>query len=103
MRAEIKYKDYRVGREIYTVKMKYMPNGSIFNGTAVSVQVMKWHTQPRTIWEKLTEFWRYELSSWTWDPQISESSLEAYVIDKCAFEADKRLRQGRGAKEWEVM
>ena len=103
MKTEIKYRDFRVGREIYTVKMKYLPNGSIFNGAAVVVKVMKWHTPPRNLWEKLTEFWRYELSSWTWDPQLCESSLEAYVIDKCALEADKRLCQDRGAKEWEVM
>lgn len=100
---EIKYKDIRVGRDVYTVKMEFLPHGGIFNGTAVAVDIMTWHLLPRNFWERLAEFWRFSLSSWTWDPQISEVSLEAFIIDKCTYQTDKRLRQERGVREWEVM
>ena len=102
-KKEIKYKDIRVGHYVYTVKMKLLPQGSVFNGTAVEVDVMAWHLPPRNFWERLAEFWRFSLSSWTWDPQISEASLEAFVIDKCAYETNKLLCQDRGVREWEVM
>lgn len=103
MRNKIKYKDYRIGCDIYTVKMTYAPCGGITNGPAVDVQVMEWHLPPRKWWEKLAEFWKYNLSTWTWDPTMTETSLEAFVIDKCKSESARRIAVRRGDKEWEVM
>lgn len=100
---EIKYKDIRVGRDVYTVKLRLMRCGGIYNGTAVSVDVMTWHLPPRNFWERLAEWWRYSLNTWTWDPQISEASLEAFVTDVCNYETVKKLRHDTGEEEWAAM
>lgn len=100
MKKEIKYRDYRIGKEVYTVKLVFQPNGSIFNGPAVDVHVMAWHLPPRNLWERLIEWWRYGISDSTWEPQISAASLDAYIIDKCAYENNKHLCQDRSLREW---
>lgn len=103
MKKEIKYKDYRIGRDVYTVKMTYVPYGGITNGPAVDINVMEWHLLPRKWWEKLTEFWKYNLSTWTWDPAMTEASLDAYCIFKCHFETAKRIKVKRCDEEWEAI
>lgn len=102
MKNEVKYKDYRIGRDVYTVKLTYLPHGD-FCGPAVSVQVMKWHQPPRNLRERITEWWKYSISDWEWIPTLTESSLDAYCIDKCNYETVKRIAIERGDKEWEAL
>ena len=102
MKNEVKYKDYRIGRDVYTVKLTYFPQGGLF-GPEVNVEVMKWHLPPRNLWERITEWWKYSLSGWVWNPTLTESSLDAYCIDKCNYETAKRIAIERGDKEWEAL
>lgn len=97
------YKDYRIGKYIFTVKYTYMLNGGINGNPAVYVQVMEWHQPPRNLWEKISEFWKYNLDSGTWDTLLTDAALEDYAIDKCTHEVERRMNVERCDKEWEVM
>lgn len=108
-KCEVKYKDYRIGHDMYTVKLTYQPQGGFFYNPVVRVQVMKWHLPPRNLWERITEWWKYNVSDWEWDPTW-KASLDDYCIDKCATETEnriavereKRIAIERGDKEWEA-
>lgn len=102
MKNEVKYKDYRIGRDVYTVKLIYLPQGGPL-GPEVHVEVMKWHLPPRNLWEYITEWWKYSLSNWDWIPALTKVSLDAYCIDKCNYETAKRIAIERGDKEWEAL
>ena len=102
MKNEVKYKDYRIGRDVYTVKLTYSPQGSLF-GPEVHVKVMKWHLPPRNLWERIAEWWKYYLSGWVWNPTLTDASLDAYCIDKCNYEAAQRIAIERGDKEWKAL
>lgn len=103
MKKEIRYKDYRIGQDVYTVKQTYEPHGGINSNPSVYVEIMEWHLPPRNFWQRITEFWKYNLNCWTWDPMLTEASLEAYCIDKCNLETMRRIKAERGAKEWEAL
>ena len=107
MKNEVRYKDYRIGRDVYTVKLTPLPPGSFFYGPVVRVQVMEWHLPPRNLRERITEWWKYNISTWEWVPALTEASLDAYCIDKCKFEAARRIAfergNERGNKEWEAL
>lgn len=101
MKKEIKYRDYRIGKDVYTVKFTYLRNGGINSGPAVYVEIMTWHLPPHNFWQRITEFWKYNLNCGTWDPALTEASLEAYCIDKCNIETVRRIDIERGDKNWE--
>lgn len=103
MKNEVRYKDYRIGRDVYTVKLMYQPQGGFCYNPVVRVEVMKWHLPPRNLWERITEWWKYYLSGGTWDPSLTEASLDAYCIDKCNYETWQRITVERGDKEWEAL
>lgn len=97
MKKEIRYKDYRIGRDVYTIKLTRLSHGVVY------VQVMKWHLPPRNLWERITEWWKYIICEGVWDPTLMEASLDAYCIDKCNLETVKRIAIKRGDKEWEAL
>ena len=101
MKKEIKYRDYRICEDVYTVKLTYMHNGGINGGSAVYVEIMTWHLPPRNFWQRISEFWKYNLNTGTWDPMLTEASLDAYIVDKCNFETVRRIKVQRGDKDWE--
>ena len=103
MKNEVRYKDYRIGRDVYTVKLTYEPQGGFFYNPVVRVEVMKWHLPPRNLWERITEWWKYYLSGGTWDPSWTKASLDDYCINKCSFETEQRLSTERCDKEWEAL
>jgi hypothetical protein len=100
MRKEIHYEDYRIGHDVYTVKLTRLPKGGINYNPAVRVQVMEWHLPPRNLWERITEWWKYSISEYVWDPLLTEASLNAYCIDKCNAETLKRIAIEKGETEW---
>ena len=103
MKKEIRYKDYRIGHYVYTVKLTRLPNGGFHYTPVVRVQVMKWHLRPRNLWECITEWWKYNINNWVWDPTLTETSLDDYCINKCNFITNKRIAIERGDKEWEAL
>ena len=102
MKNEVRYKDYRIGRDVYTVKLTYLPQGGFSYNPVVHVEVMKWHLPPRNLWERITEWWKYYLSDGTWDPIWIDTSLDDYCIEKCNFETAQRIAIERCNKEWEA-
>lgn len=100
MKKEVRYNDYRIGRDVYTVKLTYLPNGGFNYTPVVRVQVMEWHLSPRNLWERISEWWKYDISNYLWDPLLTETSLEDYCIDKCKFETTKRIAIKRAETEW---
>lgn len=100
MKSIIKYRDYRIDKNLYTVKLTLLKGGSLSGGDAVEVEVMEWHLPPRNFWQRLSEFWKYSLSCSTWDPYITETSLDAYCVDKCKIEVLKLLDATKGTEEW---
>lgn len=103
MKNQVKYKDYRIGWGVYTVKLTYKPQGGFYYTPIVKVDVMRWHQPPRNLWQKIAEFWQYNLNSYVWDPTLTEASLESYCIDKCKCERTRERNIERGDKEWEVV
>lgn len=97
---EIRYENYRIGRDVYTVKLTHLPKGGIDYNPAVRVQVMEWHLPPRNLWERITEWWRYNIDDCLWDPLLTEASLDTYCIDKCNLETVRRIKIARGDTEW---
>lgn len=94
------YKDYRIGKYVFTVKFTF--TAGIDGGPAVVVHVMDWHQPPHNLWGRIFETWKYSLNCGIWDPMLTEASLEAYAIDKCKLETVRRLNVERGYKEWET-
>jgi hypothetical protein len=101
-KREVKYKDYRIGRDVYTVKLTHLPQGGFFYNPVVRVQIMKWHLPPRNLWERVTEWWKYNIDTHVWDPTLTEVSLNAYCIDECNLATANRIAVERGDKEWEA-
>ena len=99
MKKEIRYKDYRIGRDAYTVKLTHSPNSHY---TPVVVRVMEWHVPPRNLWERITEWWKYDINDYLWNPLLTETSLDAYCTDKCKFITAQRIAIKKGDKEWET-
>lgn len=102
MKNEVRYENYRIGRDVYTVKLTHLPQGGFHYNPVVYVQVMKWHLPPRNLWERITEWWKYILREGVWDPTWTELSLDAYCIAQCNLETEKRIAIERSNKEWEA-
>lgn len=102
MKKKIHYKDYRVGKYVFTVKFIFTLDGGINGGPAVIVHLMDWHQPPHNLWGRISEIWKYSLNCNIWDPMLTEASLEAYTTDKCKLEMVRRLNVERGYKEWEA-
>lgn len=102
MRNKVRYKDYRIGDDVYTVKLTLRRGGFVYN-PAVRVQIMEWHQPPRNLWERIIEWWKYIISEYNWDPVLDGASLDNYCIDKCNLETMKRIAIERGSKEWEAL
>ena len=100
MRKEIRYEDYRIGHDLYTVKLTHLPSGGINYNPVVRVQVMEWHLPPRNLWERIAEWWKYDIRDYVWDPLLTETSLDEYCINKCNSETAKRIAIKRGETEW---
>jgi len=100
MKKEVRYETYRIERDVYTVKLTHLPYGGISYNPIVRVQVMEWHLPPRNLWERITEWWKYNISDSEWDPLLTDSSLDAYCISKCCAETVRRMRIKRGDEEW---
>ena len=82
---EIKYKDYRIGSNLYTVKLTYLPSGGVFHyNPTVKVDIMEWHTQPITFLDKILEHFKFSIESYEWDPLLTDLSLTDYCIKKCS-------------------
>ena len=100
MKSKVRYKDFRIGSDAYTVKLRYLPRGGFYYNPVVRVQVMKWHLWPHNLRERITEWWKYDIADYEWDPTLTETSLEDYCIDKCHHETAKRIAIKRCSKEW---
>lgn len=102
MKKEIRYENYYIDRDAYTVKLTHLPQGGVYYNPVVHVQVMKWHVPPRNLWERITERWKYNIDDWVWDPIFTEASLDSYCICKCGLVTAKRIAIERGNKEWKA-
>lgn len=102
MKKEVRYEDYYTEYDVYTVKLTHLPQGGFYYNPVVRVQVMKWHLRPRNLWERITEWRKYGISDWEWDPTLTEASLDAYCVNKCNLETAKRIAIARCDKEWEA-
>lgn len=96
----IKYKDYRIGKHVFTVKLTHLPHGGVCSNDSVKVEIMEWHTPPRNFWERITESWKYYLNSWVWDPYVTGASLDYFCISYCDYEASKKADSEKFQKEW---
>lgn len=101
---KIHYKDYRIGKYVFTVKFIFALNGGggIRNGSAIIVHVMNWHQPPRNLWGRISEIWKYSLDCSTWDPMLTNMTLEDYTIYRCNHEAEWQMNVERCNKEWET-
>lgn len=99
-RREVRYENYHIDKDAYTVKLTHLPNGGLCYNPVVRVQVMKWHLPPRNLWERVIEWWKYDISDYVWDPLLTEASLDEYCFDKCNLETAKRIAIKRGDSEW---
>lgn len=99
MKKKIRYEDYRIGRDVYTVKLILLPRGGFHYTPVVRVQVMELHSTPRNLWERITERRKYDISDWEWDPTLTEFSLDAYCVDKCNLETEKRIAIEKGNEQ----
>ncbi len=100
MRKEIRYENYRIGYDVYTVKLTHLPNGGFNYNPVVRVQVMEWHLPPRNLWERISEWWKYDINDYLWDPLLTDASLDDYCMNKCKSETAKRIAIKRGKTEW---
>lgn len=100
MKKEVRYIDYHFGDDIYTVKLTYLPSGGFHYTPAVRVQVMVQHLPPRNFWERISEWWKYDINDYLWDPQLTDISLNDYCINKCNFDRSRRIAIQRCKAEW---
>lgn len=99
-KREVKYNDYHVSDDIYTVKMTYLPTGGVEYNPVIRVQVMEQHPVPRNLWERITEWFKYNISTYVWDPMLTDASLDSWCLYKCVFETVKRNSAKRIDTEW---
>ena len=99
---EVKYKDYRIGSEIFTVKMTYDPDPSWHLCPIVKVDIMKWHPKPITFFDKLTEGFKFSIKKYEYDPMWTNLSLSDYCISKCSKIAEgPKEEKCQTRVEWE--
>ena len=75
--AKIKYRDYRIGHNIYTVKVKRL------NETEFHIFVFDCHPHPRNFFARCKEWWTIPSTDSYWDCHISNLSLEEKIIKMC--------------------
>lgn len=97
---EVKYREYRIGEELFTVKLTYKPNGGLSYNPIVKVRIMKWHTKPITFLEKLLEIPKFSINCYEWDPLFLDCSLEEYCINKCFNYVDHKNKINKAEIEW---
>ena len=98
---EVKYKDYRIGSNLYTVKLIYLPSGGVFNyNPTVKVDIMEWHTQPITFLDKILEHFIFSIESYEWNPLLTDLSLTDYCIEKCSQIAEINDAIEKANNEW---
>lgn len=100
MKKIIKYKNYRNDKYIFTIKLTYLPKGGIDENPAVKVQVMQHHQPPRTFWERVTEWWKYNINDFMWDTLLNDMSLDDYYISCCNAETARRIAIEKTEKEF---
>jgi hypothetical protein len=99
-KREIRYKDYQVKDDIYTVKLTYLPSGGIEYNPVVRVQVMEQHSVPCNLWERITEWWKYNIKTYVWDPLLIDVPLDSYCCYKCVGAKFKNDLIKKGETEW---
>lgn len=97
---EIKYRECRIGEELFTIKLIYKPTGGLCYNPIVKVRIMKWHTKPVTLLEKLLEVFKFSIDCGEWDPLLIDSSLEEYCKHKCLNYVNRQDTMNRAEIEW---
>ena len=98
---EIKYKDFRIGNNLYTVKLIYLPKGGISYNPVIKVRIMKIHTKPCNFLEKLLEVPKFSISTSIWDPFVTKESLNLYCRNKCYIDTKQNEKVNRAKNEWD--
>ena len=89
----VKYKDYRIGRHLFTVR--FQRRYDLF-GPAVDVEVWEQHTPRKWFIHRLIDFFRYE-RYWHGTWLAGDEPLEDYAIRLC----DCSVRQMEDEKDAE--
>lgn len=77
---KIKYKDYQIGSNLYTVKLTYLPAGGVLHyNPTVKVDIMELHTKPITFLDKILEHFKFSIETYEWDPLLTDLSLNDYI------------------------
>ena len=96
----IKYKNFRIRTHPYTVKLIYLPKGGISYNPVIKVRIMKPHTKPRNFLEKILEVPKFSINTYTWDPLITDESLDLYCKRKCYIDTKQNEKIYKTIREW---
>lgn len=81
------------GKNIFTIKLTYLPSGGLSYNPIVKVLIMKPHSAPNNFWERISEIFKYPIiDSFRWDPLFTELSLEDSIRNCIEKNTKKALK-----------
>lgn len=100
MCKEIKYKNYRIGKYLFTVEIK---KGCDYFGDYFDITVRDRHDIPRNFFEKIKLKFKsgYVIGGSYWRPLFNRESFERYVLSKLNFIVENKFNVEEANTFWE--
>lgn len=100
MCKETKYKNYRIGKYLFTVEIK---KGCDYFGDYFDITVRDRHDAPRNFFEKIKLEFKsgYVIGDSRWRPLFDKKSFERFVLDRLDFIVDNKFNLEEANILWE--
>lgn len=104
-RQQISYKDYRIGKDTYTVKFTQLKSYNGIERPVIKLNLMTWHMKPQNLIARCLEKWKYNLSTVIWNPLLTTTTLDEYcvwhlsAIHKTQYEWEKLTTQAQRPRQ----
>lgn len=94
MKKNIKYKDVRIGKHVFTCRL-------IKQDGYVTIEVQPWHLPPRDLLEAFHQWWKLETyTSVAWNPDFTEETLEDSIVVACEMVVSDLETVSTFDKQW---
>ena len=95
-----KWVDVRIEENIFTVRCNRLDDCTF--GMIISFDVYEQHPHPTNFFQRLIEFWHCKhFASGKWIENLTDESLQEYIIDICKDVIASNEKHFNALKEWE--
>ena len=96
---ETKYKNVRVGSNIFTCRLD--KTYDVIFGVTVNISVFEYHDIPVNSWQQFIETFKYKhYTSTSWHQLFSSCTLNEYLYEICEATAEIEADEKKAEEEW---